>query len=170
MMRARRRPKRSMRRKTKHLVLPRPFRWQVGEASNAHAVGEPAIDGRFDEIGCKEGKRDCHVNLSHAAVFALRDAIRACCWITDKFIKPATAAGNRCHQSGACLGTDRASVLRPNPLGQKNLTAPPCGCLLPRDLKSAWRLGKMDDQPVCLDLDAGDVSMDETAVFNGLTV
>jgi hypothetical protein len=124
-MRARRRPKRSMRRKTKHLVLPRPFRWQVGEASNAHAVGEPAIDGRFDEIGCKEGKRDCHVNLSHAAVFALRDAIRACCWITDKFIKPATAAGNRCHQSGACLGTDRANVLRPNPLGQKNLTAPP---------------------------------------------
>jgi hypothetical protein len=69
-----------LRRKAEHLVPPGPFRWQVGEASNAHAVGEPAIDG------------------------------------------------------------------------------------------SAWRLGKMDDQPVCLDLDAGDVSMDETAVFNGLTV
>ena len=34
--------------------------------------------------------------------------------------------------------------------------------------KSAWRLGKMDDQPVWLDLDVGDVSMDEAAVISGL--
>ena len=48
---------------------------------------QPAINGGFDEIGCKEGKRDCHVNLSRAAVFALGDVSRACCWIGDKFIK-----------------------------------------------------------------------------------
>jgi hypothetical protein len=35
---------RLLRSKAEHLVLPGPFRWQVGEASNAHAVGEPAID------------------------------------------------------------------------------------------------------------------------------
>ncbi len=37
-------------------VLPGPFGRQVGEASDAHAVRESAIDGRFDEIGCEEGK------------------------------------------------------------------------------------------------------------------
>jgi len=36
-------------------VLPGPFGRQVGEASNAHAVRESTIDGRFDEIGCEEG-------------------------------------------------------------------------------------------------------------------
>jgi hypothetical protein len=39
-----RRPKRSARRKTKHLVLPRPLGRQVGEASNPHAMRQPAID------------------------------------------------------------------------------------------------------------------------------
>ena len=42
---------RLLRRKTEHLVLAGPFRRQVGEASNAHAMRQPAIDGRFDEIG-----------------------------------------------------------------------------------------------------------------------
>jgi hypothetical protein len=41
-------PKRLARRKTKHLVLPGPLRWQVGEASNPHAVGQPSTDERRD--------------------------------------------------------------------------------------------------------------------------
>jgi hypothetical protein len=69
-------------RKPEHLVLLGPFRRQVGEASNAHATGEPAIDGRLDEIGRKESKRDCHVDLSRAALFALCDAVGTCCWIS----------------------------------------------------------------------------------------
>ena len=46
--------------------------------------------------------------------------------------------------------------------------APPRRRLPPRDLKCAWRLGKMDDQPVLLDLNARYMSMDEAAVVNGL--
>jgi hypothetical protein len=42
-------------------VPPGPFRRQVGEASNAHAVRKPAIDGRFDQIGRKESQRDAMV-------------------------------------------------------------------------------------------------------------
>jgi hypothetical protein len=49
-------------------VLPGPFGWQVGEASYAHAVRESAINGSFDEIGCEEGKRDCHVYFADAAL------------------------------------------------------------------------------------------------------
>ena len=66
------------RRKAEHLVLAEPFRWQVGEASNANAMGEPAIDCRFDEIGRKENKRDCHVDLSRAASFPLGDGLGTC--------------------------------------------------------------------------------------------
>ena len=47
-------PKRSARGKTKHLVLPRPFHWQVGGASNAHSVLQPAIDYGLDEIGASK--------------------------------------------------------------------------------------------------------------------
>ena len=73
-------------RKPEYLVLPGPFRRQVGEASNAHTVGEPAIDGRFDQIGREESKRDGHVDLSRAAVFSRRDAVRTRCWISDEFV------------------------------------------------------------------------------------
>src|SRR6516165_930336 len=66
------------RRKAEHLVLARPCRWQVAEASNANAMGEPTIDGRLDEIGRKESKRDCHVDLSRAASFPLGDGLGTC--------------------------------------------------------------------------------------------
>lgn len=66
----------SVRGKTEHVVLPGPFGWQVGEASDAHAVRESAIDGRFDEIGCEESKRDRHVYFADAAILTLRDAFR----------------------------------------------------------------------------------------------
>ena len=32
-----------------HFVLSGPFGWQVGEASDAHAVRESAVDGRFHQ-------------------------------------------------------------------------------------------------------------------------
>ena len=48
--------------KIEHLVLARPFGGQVGEASDTHTVREPAVDGRVDEIGREECKRDRHVN------------------------------------------------------------------------------------------------------------
>ena len=68
----------SVRGKTEQFVLPGPFGWQVGEASDAHAVRESAIDGRFDEIGCEKRKRDRHVYFADAAILTLRDAFRGC--------------------------------------------------------------------------------------------
>ena len=43
-------------------MLARPFGGQVGEASDTHTAREPAVDGRVDEIGREERKRDRHVN------------------------------------------------------------------------------------------------------------
>jgi hypothetical protein len=164
-------------RKAEHLVLLGPFDWQVGEARNPHAVGEPAIDGRFDQIRREESKRDCHVDLSRAAVFSICDAVGTRCWIGDQFIKPTAAAGNRRDQSRARPRTYRTHLLRTDPLGQENFPAPSSRRLPPRDLKSArllatcyrfWCLSKMNDQLVRLNLDARDVSIDKTAVINGL--
>jgi hypothetical protein len=52
------------RRKSEHLVLPGPFGRHVAEAGYSHAMGEPALDGRFDEIGREKCKRDRHVDLA----------------------------------------------------------------------------------------------------------
>jgi hypothetical protein len=41
---------RSLRRKAEHLVLSGPFRRQVGEASDAHTMREPVIDGGCSEL------------------------------------------------------------------------------------------------------------------------
>src|SRR6516165_12406331 len=154
--------------KAEHLVLPGPLRWQVAEASNAHAMGKSAFDGRFDKVRREESKRDSHIDVSRAALFPLGDAVRTCCWISDEFIKPAAATGNRGDQSRPRLRTYRASLFGANPLGQKNFPMPPCRYLPPRDRKSTRWLGKMNDQLVHLDLNVRDVSKDETAVVNGL--
>jgi hypothetical protein len=34
--------------KAEHLVLSGTLHWQFGEASNAHSLRTPAVDGRFD--------------------------------------------------------------------------------------------------------------------------
>jgi hypothetical protein len=39
------------RRKSEHLVLPRPLGGHVGEAGHSHAMRQPPRDGRFHEIG-----------------------------------------------------------------------------------------------------------------------
>ena len=62
----------------------------------------------------------------------------------------------------------RASPFRADPFGQKNFTTSPGRYLLPRNRKSIWWLAKLDDQLVGLDLNAGDVSIDEASVVNGL--
>jgi hypothetical protein len=85
---------------------------------------EPAVDRRVDQIGRKESKRDCHVDLSRAAVFSLGDAVGTRYWISDKFIKPTTA-----NQSRARFRTYRTNVFRPDPRRQEDLTTPSCRCL-----------------------------------------
>jgi hypothetical protein len=48
-------------RESKHLALA--VGRQVGQSGNSHAVREPSINGRLDEVGREEGERDCHVDL-----------------------------------------------------------------------------------------------------------
>ena len=85
-------------------MLLGPFGRQVSEANNAHAVRECAVDCSFDEIGCEESKRDCHVHLAGRAALAFGNRFRSCGWVDDEFFKPATAAGNGGEQSRAIFG------------------------------------------------------------------
>jgi hypothetical protein len=66
-----------LRRQAEHLVLAGPFNRHVTEARHAYSVREPAINGRLDEVGRQEGKRDRHVDLAIAAAFALSDTFSA---------------------------------------------------------------------------------------------
>jgi hypothetical protein len=53
-------------RKAKHFMLAGPFRRQVGEARNRHALRESPFNGGSDEVRCKERKRDRHIDFAHA--------------------------------------------------------------------------------------------------------
>jgi hypothetical protein len=110
--------------KSEHLVLARPVGGQVSESGHSHAMRQPPRDGRFHEIGRQEGKRDRHVDLPNAAPLALSDAFRICVGVGKKFVEPAAASRNRCHQERAGLRAYRTSVLRWKPRGQKNLPTP----------------------------------------------
>jgi hypothetical protein len=116
--------RRLLRRKAEHLVLPRPLGRRVGKASNTHAVRQSSVDRRFDEIGCKEGKRDRHVHLADAAAFSFGDTFPGCRCASDKFIKPTTSAGDRCDQCCAIFRTYRTNLLRHGSLRQKDFATP----------------------------------------------
>ncbi len=45
-----------LRRQIEHLVLARPFSWQVGEPTGPYAMGQSAFDRGLDEIGREEGQ------------------------------------------------------------------------------------------------------------------
>src|SRR5215510_15591020 len=54
-------------RQPKHLVLSRPFRGRVHEASHSHSARQPALDRSLDKIGSEECERDRHIDFSDAA-------------------------------------------------------------------------------------------------------
>jgi hypothetical protein len=62
----------------KHLVLARPFGWQIAKADDAHSVRQPTFNSGFDEMWCKEGERDHHIDLSYAAAFSRRNCLCIC--------------------------------------------------------------------------------------------
>jgi hypothetical protein len=140
--------------KTENFVLFGPFGGQVGEASNPHAMRKPPVDSRLDEVRCKESKRDRHIHFSDAAAFSLGDACRSCCCISNQFLEPTAATGDRCNQCCASFRTDGTSMFRRNAFRQKDLAAPD-RYRLPRHTQRAINslltvgsrcLGKLDDQ------------------------
>src|ERR1700722_10448121 len=60
---------------TEQLMLTRPSDGRVEQAGNADATGEPAVDGRLDEVRCEEGERDRHLDVSLAASLPSGDAV-----------------------------------------------------------------------------------------------
>jgi hypothetical protein len=56
-----------------HAVLARPFGRKFAETRDTHSIGQTPLDGCLDEVGCKEGKRESHVDLAHAAALSTSD-------------------------------------------------------------------------------------------------
>jgi hypothetical protein len=55
---------------SERLELLAPFSRQIAEPLDADATGQATFYGSFDKIGCKEGERDCHIDLPDAAFLA----------------------------------------------------------------------------------------------------
>ena len=109
--------------KPKHVSLARPLGGQIAQAGDSHSVRQSTVDGRLDQVGCKKGKRDRHVDLPHAAALAHRDGFGVGGGTSNEFIKPTTPPRDRSDKSGAVLGTDRADVLSRPGFGRQNLAA-----------------------------------------------
>ena len=75
--------------KTEYAVLTRPLRGEFAEARQSHAVRQSTFDRCLDEIGGKEGERDCHVDLARAAARAIGDRLDGCSGILYQFVEPA---------------------------------------------------------------------------------
>jgi Resolvase, N terminal domain len=83
-----------LRRKAKHLVLPGPLQGKVGKSSDSYSVWQSTLDGGLDEIGCKEGQRDHHVDLSGATPFPFCNGLGTRRCGSDQFIEPVTTTRN----------------------------------------------------------------------------
>jgi len=88
----------------------------------------------------------------------------------------AIAAVSGCDQESAGLGTYCTGVLRRHGRGHENLTASPKWRLMPRHLQhiaasrplggDTFWVGQLDHQVLCLDLDPGNMAVDEDCVLN----
>jgi len=90
-----------LREEAQDLVLATPFGWQIAKTDKAHSVRQPAFNSCLDEMGCKKGERDRHIDLSYAALFSRRYRFRICRRIRDKFIEPVAPTRNLCDQRRA---------------------------------------------------------------------
>ena len=60
---------------TEHAVLARPFGREFTKSRDTHSIRQAPLNRRLDEVGCKEGKRDRHVDLAQTAAFSLSDRL-----------------------------------------------------------------------------------------------
>ena len=80
--------------KSEHAVLARPFRREFAKARDTHSIGQAAFNSRLDQVGCKKGKRDRHVDLAYAAPLSLSDRVNSNHWLGLELIQPPSSLGN----------------------------------------------------------------------------
>ena len=102
---------RLLRGEAEHLVLARPFGWQVAETGNSHASGSRPSIAALTRSGARKASEIVMLILRtlHPSRLAM---LSVCCWIGDKFFEPTAPAGDRCDQGGAGFRTYRTGVLR----------------------------------------------------------
>src|SRR5262245_26147947 len=79
---------------TEHAVLARPFGGKFAKTRDTHSIGQTPLDGCLDEVGCKEGERERHVDLAHAAALSLSDRFNSDRRFGHKLVQPPSSFGN----------------------------------------------------------------------------
>jgi hypothetical protein len=92
------------------LKLPAPFSRRIAEPFDADAAGQATFYCCFDKVGCEEGERDGHINLSNAA-FLASAKLRDCGHPTrDHIIQPPATSCNCADQARPALKLFRTDV------------------------------------------------------------
>ena len=55
---------------SEHLKLSTPFSRRIAKPFDTDATGQATFYCCFDKVGCEEGQRDGHIDLSNAAFLA----------------------------------------------------------------------------------------------------
>jgi hypothetical protein len=98
-------------RQTEHHVLAGPLSRGIAKTGHAYASRLLSLYGSLDQLRREKRKRDRHIDLPNAALFACRDLLDAGDASDHDLIKPAPATRDRGDECSPGLGTDRSTVL-----------------------------------------------------------
>ena len=156
--------------------MARPLGRSIAQASDADAVRQSSFDGGLHESGREEGERDRHIDLSNGAFLARSDLLGTGDGAGDDLIKPMSPTCDRCDEGGAGLGANGSNIVWRQRYRHDDLAPSLHRRLFPWDAKNqpimvhgagrsaGCRCLHLDDQLICLDLDANDVVADEVSV------
>ena len=88
---------------TERAILAGPFGRKFAKTRDTHPIGQASFNGRLDEVGGKEGKRERHVDLAHAAALSLSDRLNIDRRFGHERIQPPSSFRNRSNKECAIL-------------------------------------------------------------------
>src|SRR6476660_301206 len=102
------------------LELPIPSGIRVAEALEVDAARKAPFDSSLDELGGKEGERECHVDLADRAAFALRQLFGVDDRTRGNVLEPGAAARDGFDKANAPLGAIGPDILPNRSVWQKD--------------------------------------------------
>ena len=99
-----------MRIQSKRFELAAPFGWSVAKAFDSDATGQAAFNSSPHQIGCEEGERDRHVDVTDAALFADGHLFNISDRSGDDLIQPSTSPSDGIHKAPASLSALRSDI------------------------------------------------------------
>ena len=89
--------------------LKRPFGRCIAQAGDTDATRQTTFNGSLDQTWRDKRQRDRHVDLTNAAMVALRDLVQILNGARNDLIQPLPPACDGLKQTGSALSLDRSN-------------------------------------------------------------